>query len=156
MIERFLSISQNWQDEGARWDVWKNTFNVFLHFPLAGTGAGTFEEIFPMYRTFVHHVLYDYAHNDYLQFLSETGVFCLLLMIGLFDLLVERMSRILSLREFNRLAVIQLGAFCSLLSLALHSITDFSIQIPAVAIQSCIIAGLLFSNYHAENRGISR
>lgn len=156
VIERFLRISENWEMEGERWDVWKNTFNMFLHFPLAGTGAGTFEQVFPMYRTFMLHVVYDYAHNDYLQFLSETGLLTLFLMVAVADLILTRIHKILFRRQLNRLGIVQLGAFCSLLSIALHSLTDFSLQIPAVAVAACVVTGLLFSHYHAENRGITR
>lgn len=156
VIERFLKLPENWELEGARWDVWKDTFSMFLHFPLAGTGAGTFEQIFPMYRTFAVHVVYDYAHNDYLQFLSETGLLTLFLMIAVVDLILSRLHKILFKRQLNRLGIVQLGAFCSLLSIALHSLTDFSFQIPAVAVAACVIVGLFFSYYHAENRGLTR
>jgi O-antigen ligase len=156
VIERFLKISENWELEGARWDVWKNTFNMFLHFPLAGTGAGTFEQVFPMYRTFMAHVVFDYAHNDYLQFLSETGLLTFFLMVAIADLILTRIHKILFKRQLNRLGIVQLGAFCSMLSLAMHSLTDFSFQIPAVAVAACVVTGLFFSHYHAENRGITR
>lgn len=156
LMERFLKISENWTEEGARWEVWKDTFVIFLHFPIAGTGAGTFEQVFPMYRSFVLHVVYDYAHNDYLQFLSEMGLMILFLLIAIADRVLSRLRKLLFYSNVTRLSIVQLGAFCSLLSLSLHSVTDFSFQIPAVAVTGCVIAGLFFTHYHAENRGITR
>lgn len=150
VLQRFLHLPENWA-EGARLQVWSDTVDIFLHYPLAGTGAGTFDQIYPMYRSFVYHVIFQQAHNDYLQFLSECGLLFLFLVIALFDILGSRLKQITS-REFTRLTVIQVGAFCSLLSLALHSITDFSFQIPAIALQGAIVAGLYFSHYHAENK----
>ncbi|PWT93161.1 MAG: hypothetical protein C5B54_02300 [Acidobacteria bacterium] len=152
LAERFLKIGENWEEEGARWQVWVDTFRMFLHFPLFGTGAGTFQDIFPMYRSFVADIFYRYAHKDYLQTLSETGICSLLLVIAVMDLMLERIKRI-TLRTVNRRAVIQISAFCALLSFGLHSITDFSFQIPAIAVQASIIMGILFSHYHTESRG---
>lgn len=151
VLQRFIHVSENWA-EGARLQVWTDTLNIFRHFPLSGTGAGTFPQAFPMYRSFVYNNVYREAHNDYVQILAESGIVFLFLLILLCDLMIARLRHILT-REIRRLEVIQLGAFCSLVSLALHSLTDFSLQIPAIAMQGAIIAGLFFSHYHAEHRG---
>lgn len=151
VLQRFVHVSENWS-EGARLQVWTDTFNIFLHFPVAGTGAGTFPQIFPMYRTFVYNNVYREAHNDYVQLLAESGLLFLFLLAALGEVLIHRLKTVIS-HEVRRLEIIQLGAFCALVSLALHSLTDFSLQIPAIAVQGAVIAGLLFSHYHAEHRG---
>jgi O-antigen ligase len=151
VLQRFLHLSENWA-EGARLQVWTDTFNIFLHFPLTGTGVGTFPQIFPMYRSFVYNSVFREAHNDYVQLLAESGIVFVFLIILLGDSLVSRLRQVLG-RSLRRLEVIQLGAFCSLISLALHSVTDFSLQIPAIAVQGAVITGLLFSHYHGEAHG---
>ncbi len=59
--------------------MWQDTKNIIKDFPLTGTGFGTFQSIFPKYRT---HEWGEksllYAHCDYLQLVSETGI------VGLF------------------------------------------------------------------------
>lgn len=150
VLHRFVHVSENWA-EGARLQVWSDTFRIFAHFPLAGTGGGTFPQIFPMYRSFIYNNVYREAHNDYVQLLAESGIVFVALLLLLGDVLFGRLRQILS-REMRRLEIIQLGCFCSLLSVALHSLTDFSLQIPAIALQTGVIAGLLFSHYHAEHR----
>ncbi len=153
LLERFLRISDEFSDKGARLSLWKNTIDIFLHFPVLGTGAGTFKEVFPMYRTFPTHLSFNEAHNDYLQFLSETGIFMLFLILAFFSLLFRRVREVTSQR-LNRIVVIQIGCFCSILSLGLHSLTDFSFQIPAVALAGTIITALFFGNYYAERNHI--
>jgi putative inorganic carbon (hco3(-)) transporter len=153
ILERFFRITDQFSDKEARLSLWKNTFNIFLHFPVAGTGAGTFKEVFPMFRTFPTHLSFNEAHNDYLQLLSETGILLVLLLITFFSSMFRRLRKVTKQR-FDRIVVIQIGCFCSILSLGLHSLTDFSFQIPAVAVAGIIITALFFGNYHGERSHI--
>jgi O-antigen ligase len=55
--------------------MWADTINVVKDFPVTGTGFGAFQSIFPKYRTHEwggKSLLY--AHCDYLQLVSETGI----------------------------------------------------------------------------------
>ncbi len=153
LLERFFRITDQFSDKEARLSLWKNTLNIFLHFPVAGTGAGTFKEVFPIYRTFPTHLSFNEAHNDYLQLLSETGVLILFLFITFLTSMFRRLRKVIS-QQIDRIVVIQIGCFCSLLSLGLHSLTDFSFQIPAVALAGTIITALFFGNYHGERSHI--
>ena len=75
---RGTSIEKILQREGpdaGRMHVYDNTLQVIREFPAAGTGLGTFGTNFSRYRS-----SYDsgtdylrYAHNDYLELVSETG-----------------------------------------------------------------------------------
>jgi O-antigen ligase len=155
LLERFFRISDQFSEKEARLSLWKNTIDIFLDFPVIGTGAGTFKEVFSIYRTFPTHLSFNEAHNDYLQLLSETGVFIFFLFIAFFGFLFRRLLEVVS-QPLNRITVVQIGCFCSILSLGLHSLTDFSFQIPAVAVAGAIITALLFGNYHVERNHISR
>jgi O-antigen ligase len=146
---RFLQIAQEWSGEASRFQLWKDTVFIFLQFPITGAGAGTFEQIYPMYRASVYEYHFAHAHNDYLQLLAENGFVAILLMVAFFVLLTDRLRVVLS-RSLGRLTMIQMGAFCSLLALALHCIFDFALQIPAVAIQASVITGLFYTSYHAK------
>jgi O-antigen ligase len=149
LLERFFRISDQFSEKEARLSLWKNTIDIFLSFPIAGTGAGTFKEVFSMFRTFPTHLSFNEAHNDYLQQLSETGLFTFFLFIALFSCLIYRLRKIIAQR-LTRIVVLQIGCFCSILSLGLHSLTDFSFQIPAVALTGTIITALFFGNFHDE------
>jgi O-antigen ligase len=149
LLERFFRISDQFSEKEARLSLWKNTIEIFFNFPVAGTGAGTFKEVFSMFRTFPTHLSFNEAHNDYLQLLSETGWFTVFLFIAFLTCLIQRLRKVTS-QHLNRTVVIQIACFCSILSLAMHSLTDFSFQIPAVALAGSIITALFFGNYHDE------
>ncbi len=59
----------------TRPQMWADTINIVKDFPVTGTGFGTFQSIFPKYRTheWEGRILL-YAHCDYLQLVSETGI----------------------------------------------------------------------------------
>ncbi len=64
-------------------EIWSDSIKIIPDFYITGTGFGTFSSIFPKYRT---HEWGDrflrYAHCDYLQLVSETGIVGLLFIIG--------------------------------------------------------------------------
>ena len=61
---------------GIRISFYKDTLNIISDFPVLGTGFGTFSNAFPPYRSFIYYNKFlRYTHNDYLQLLSEMGLF---------------------------------------------------------------------------------
>ncbi len=79
---RFFIVEMTILSE-IRPSMWKDTIVLIKDYYLSGSGLGTFGYIFPAYRTFtIEHGFLKYAHNDYLQFLSEMGVIALVLTAG--------------------------------------------------------------------------
>lgn len=64
--------------------VWLGAINIFKNYPILGTGPETFAFSFPMFKPIEHNLtsewdfIYNKAHNEYLNFLANTGVFGLL------------------------------------------------------------------------------
>jgi len=64
--------------------VWKGAMQVWLHYPIFGTGVETFAYSYPMFRPAEHNLvsewdfIYNKAHNEYLNFAANTGTFGLL------------------------------------------------------------------------------
>ncbi|HEY3277352.1 MAG TPA: O-antigen ligase family protein, partial [Syntrophorhabdaceae bacterium] len=73
-------VLEKWrQAENALYDnrflVWKGTMRLFSNFQTFGTGLGTYELVFPPYKPIeLGSQVYEHAHNDYLEILSETGL----------------------------------------------------------------------------------
>lgn len=64
-------------------EIWSDSKKIIPDFYITGTGFGTFSSIFPKYRTHEWGGRFlRYAHCDYLQLISETGVIGLLFIIG--------------------------------------------------------------------------
>jgi O-antigen ligase len=152
LYSRFAKISTEFTAERARLVLYKDTWRIFLHFPVVGTGVGTFMQIFPIYRTFFANDVYRYAHNDYLQLLSEMGLAAFIILIAFFKEVLGRLRHLIT-RPTGRILLIQIAAFCSLLSIGLHSTTDFGIQIPAIAILT-IATLVLFLRTPAGNENV--
>jgi len=69
-------------------------------FPVTGTGIGTFSSIFPKYRTYEWKGDFlRYAHCDYLQLISETGIIGALFILGFLIYFVRLYA--LALRRFK-------------------------------------------------------
>lgn len=73
--------------------VWQGAVDIFKHYPLLGTGVETFAYSYYMYRPVAHNLvsewdfLYNKAHNEYLNYLANTGLVGLgsyLLIVGVF------------------------------------------------------------------------
>lgn len=63
--------------------MWKDTLHICRDYPFFGTGMGTYYVIFSKYRTFSENFGFlRFAHNDYLQFVSETGVLGGMFLLG--------------------------------------------------------------------------
>jgi putative inorganic carbon (HCO3(-)) transporter len=64
--------------------VWKGAVEVWRHYPLAGTGVETFAYSYYKFRPLAHNLvsewdfLYNKAHNEYLNYLANTGILGLL------------------------------------------------------------------------------
>ena len=60
--------------------VWLGAIKVFKHYPLLGTGPETFAFSFPMYKPIEHNLtsewdfIYNKAHNEFLNYLANTGL----------------------------------------------------------------------------------
>jgi len=99
----------------------------------AGSGMGTFAAVFGKNQPDDVYGYFDHAHNDYAEFVIEAGVpgtLILALLVGLSGLHALRVI----LKRNDRLRVGICFAFLmASTELAIHSMTDFNLQIPANA-----------------------
>ena len=121
-------------------------------YPLFGTGGGTFYTAFTRYRGQDIAAYYDHVHNDYVQYLTETG------MIGgaLFGLLVviSVVCAILAqARRRDPLARgVAFGVLMGVTAIGIHSTVDFNLQIPANAFMFMILLALGWLSLHLNRK----
>ena len=112
-----------------------------------GSGLGTFETIFPLYRdpvcAFGRHI--DMAHNTWIEGMLGLGLVFPLLVMAVFLVLGRALWTARRRRRYRFAGII--GA-CILVLVSLHAIVDFSLQIPGVAgyAAACIGAAVVLAN----------
>src|SRR3989442_12419660 len=94
-----------------------------------GTGAGTFQYVFPRYRDVTVTAFYDYAHNDYVQTLGEMGAAGGLILV--WGLLAAGQLWARRQREDQAIGILRQAIGFGLLAVALHETVDFGLQIPS-------------------------
>jgi O-antigen ligase/tetratricopeptide (TPR) repeat protein len=131
-----------WQDD--RLPVWSDMLPSARSFPLWGTGYGTFEQVELVYRTTPGsaNVVYEHAHNDYLEALVEGGVARLLLSVTAIFLVIRFGGRALR-RHTGRPAGLALGCLFAFTTLLLHSFVDFGLHLPAIALLATVLCAHL-------------
>jgi O-antigen ligase len=94
---------------------------------------GVFGEIYPQFSSFSSNLPVGMAHNDYLQFLAETGA--LGFAIFLWFLLMLFGSALTGLKRWppDTNTAATLAATLGISGILVHSFVDFNLQIPANA-----------------------
>ena len=122
--------------------IWKDALHLIRDYPLTGTGLGTFGLAFRRYQTGLVNFYVDHAHNDFLEFAADTGLFGgALLFLPIFYLFLRMLISFLTDSRRYRPAV-TLGCLGSTLGILVHSVTDFNLQIPANALIFAVVLGI--------------
>ncbi len=117
----------------SRDEAYEYTWNQWQDYRLVGSGLGSFYTVFPHYRDRDIIGYYSQAHNDYLQFITETG------MIGIFLLGLIILSCLIAaiVAQRRRRDPLMLGisfaAMMGIIAILIHSTVDFNLQIPVNA-----------------------
>jgi O-antigen ligase len=98
----------------------------------------------------------NHAHNDYLEFASDTGLLGVaLLFLPILYLLAKMIISFLDdPRRYRR--SITLGCIGSSLALLIHSMTDFNLQVPANALIFAVVLGIGYKATCVERQGNGR
>jgi O-antigen ligase len=121
------------------------TWTAILTNPWLGFGFGSFEEVFPLYKTmemagpFTQPYLIDYAHNTYLETIFELGFPAAMALFYCFLRLASICFMGLFVRKKDWFyPAVGLGATGLI---ATHACVDFSMQIPAIPYTYALLMG---------------
>jgi len=145
ILQRFSSFQSLEATAGKRASMRRDTWQIFLHHPVTGTGLGTLQIVYPLYESLYDGKIVNHSHNDYLEALAETGVLgglCCAWFLGV--LFSESLKR---LRQLNNsfAGTLQLSGLVACSGFLVHSLVDFNLHIPSNALLFFLMAHLATS-----------
>jgi O-antigen ligase len=136
MTERLAESSIETEE---RTRIVERTWEAIRDWPIFGTGLGTFRDVFPLYRTEDLRFAVDRAHNDYLETIVELGLpAAIALFLSMASLLWICLRGVRRRRRGAIFPCIGVGATTLV---AVHSLFDFSLQIPGVTALYWLLMG---------------
>jgi len=109
---------------------------------LFGVGAGGWRAGFGEFKPEIVMLHYQHAHNDWIQIFVERGVVGGVLFLALVAYAMRIALRVLKRRDDRLMRGGALGILTGLLAVAVHSLADFNLQIPAYALFVHVLIGL--------------
>jgi O-antigen ligase len=145
LLQRFSSFQSLEATAGKRASMRRDTWQIFLHHPLAGTGLGTLQIVYPPFESLYDGKIVHHSHNDYLEALAETGLLgglCCAWFLGV--LFRESLKK---LRQLNHSfpGALQLSGLVACTGFLVHSLVDFNMHIPSNALLFFLMAHLATS-----------
>jgi O-antigen ligase len=127
--------------------------DMLRHYPVFGAGAGSFYGAFPRYRGPDIGGFYDHAHNDYTQFLVETGPPGAVLAGSLAVMALAVSVLALSRRRDPLARGFGFACVMGVCAIAIHSTVDFNLQIPANALAFVVLLAYGWIALYLERSG---
>jgi putative inorganic carbon (hco3(-)) transporter len=128
LADRLLSIfNQMDTSSEMRLALWESTLAMVMDHPLLGIGWGAYWMVYPNYDFYINDaaVVIVHAHNMYLNFAAEIGVFGFLSFMVFFFGTLWRALFFGKRREESLLNGLMLGIGLAVLSIALNGLTDY-------------------------------
>ncbi len=151
IFERFEKIRNESGDiVESRLDLWKESVQITRDFPLTGTGHGSFISIYPKYRSVYFNAVVDHAHNDYLELFIEGGVISFSLFCWFLLSVLRSSYHAYGKRRDTYAVYLAAGAFAGIISMLIHSLTDFNLHIGANGLYFFFLMGLAVSSAHTR------
>lgn len=142
----------------GRLTLWSDTLEIIKNFPALGAGFGSFLFIYPLYKTISGSLIYNHAHNDYLELLTDGGVLGFVLAAWFVLAVLFHGWKMVRVRRDRYAVLVGIGCISGIIALLAHSITDFNMHNGAVAYYFFFLCGLLvasvnirFSHYSSNS-----
>jgi O-antigen ligase len=147
LIGRFAEMASTGKISGdTRVFLWKETLSLINEFRWFGCGLGGFQSTFLKYQGTINGLRVEFAHNDYLQYFAELGFFGFSILIAsVVGVLIPVIKGIIRVEDENR-RLLLVGCAGGFIAIALHSLVDFNLYIPANAMILSWIAGVASVN----------
>jgi len=147
ILERYkqsLQFPRVQQEEATanRLEAWKGALAIFRQHPVAGTGLDTFVTHFPTVRTFATDKVWTHAHNDFLQFLAETGLIGAALAVWILAAGAREAWANVQRTTGTATGALLIGLGCACVGFLVHGWLDFNFHVPANAANFAAIGAI--------------
>jgi len=142
-------------DVSSRLQTWSGAVHMWEEHPWWGVGPGQFDTHFRMYRPERLQVRPEHAHDDYLELLTDFGLVGGVIVLGGIVIFIIGLVRTWPhvRRDENDFGsgmstryAFFLGGVSGLFALAVHSLVDFNLHVPANALTCVVVLALVASN----------
>ncbi len=127
----------------GRLPLWADTLRIIPSFFLFGSGFGTYIDIFPSFRSFPGYHIFDHAHNDYLELLTDGGIIGFVLAAWFVVAVLGHGWKMIRARRDQYAVLLGIGAFTGIIAMLMHSVTDFNMHNGADGLYFFFLCGLL-------------
>ncbi len=151
IFERFEKIRDVSGDiYEKRFEFWNDSINIIRDYPLVGTGFGSFSHIYPKYRSISSNYFLGHPHNDYLELFIDGGIIAVILFVWFIAAVLSRSYRVFIKRRELYLIYLFIGSITGIISMLIHSVTDFNLHIGANGLYFFFLIGLTVSAAHTR------
>lgn len=122
------SVTEFFDSNNMRMEIWKDCIDMFIHNPILGLGAGT-DNIHTLLRDTYGIINRTHAHNLFLEMIVEGGIIGGAFFISLIVILTKNIIKIFKLKDYKYrpYGVLYVS---SLLSFSVMSVSEFTLQSP--------------------------
>ena len=142
-VSKFVQADRGRASAVGRLGAWRDTLRIIRDFPLVGTGLNTYGTAMLLYQSDNRAVSFQEAHNDYLQLAAEGGLLVGVPALATVALFVRTVRQ--RFREAPKVGStywLRVGALLGIVSIALQSLVEFSLQMPGNAALFAVLAAI--------------
>ena len=148
LLQRYEAVLRPhlYQQEDAaayRFAAWKDTVTLIRQTPVFGSGLDSFSTRFPAVRSFSTDLIWTQAHNDFLQFVAETGLIGAVLALWLLGAGARETIRNLARTSGTATGALLAAMAAGCIGFMVHGWLDFNFHIPANASSFAVLAAIV-------------
>ncbi len=125
--------------------IWQDCVPLIKNFFFTGSGFGTFINIFPQYNTIPNSFIFDHAHNDYIELITDGGLIGFTLAACFVITIMRHGFRRLRQRRDKYSILLNIAGLTAIFSILLHSVTDFNMHNGANGLYFFFLCGIVIS-----------
>jgi O-antigen ligase len=137
-------------DGASRREIWRSSWKLIREHPLSGVGFGAYFLAIPEYQISSGRLKLEQAHNDYLDLAANGGLIAVGLAAWFIAMVIWRAGYSLRSRDAYRRAA-SLGAAAGLLSVGVHSLVDFGLQVTGIGVVFAALIVILVADHNVES-----